>query len=91
VPLITRPLRLVIYLTEHIKCHYGKTQLLGIVRINNAGMVKTLGLLGYKVAGRLQFVEISGLRLHYLRGREAFAETRKRLFLALPKSGNHVQ
>lgn len=68
------------YLAD-IALKYGKTKILTFVHTANKTMLKTaLGFGMYRV-GRVGFLEVFGLRFHYLWGRRAFKETKKRFFI----------
>ncbi len=51
------------------------------VRVDNPQPARTLARLGWRVVGRLGFIDLCGVRLHYLFGDEAFRFTRRRVFL----------
>lgn len=53
------------------------------VRINNAASLSSCRKGGFVKVGNIGFVEILGLRLNYLIGRDAFCQTKKRIFIQL--------
>jgi hypothetical protein len=53
----------------------------GWVKNTNEAMFSTLAQRGHSVVGRVGFIDIFGVRLHYLWGRKAFSATRKRFFI----------
>jgi hypothetical protein len=59
-------------LTEGVKKH------IGWVRVDNVGQIRTLEQLGWSVIGRLGFIKILGVRLHYVWGQRAFSLIKKR-------------
>jgi hypothetical protein len=75
--------QLLAHVVAHLRCQYGKSQHLALVRSSNAAMRHSLGKIGWKPVGRAGFVEILGVRFSYLWGREAFKETKKRFFVEL--------
>lgn len=84
--------RIFFHTLEHVKREYGKTHHLTLVRSTNLTMQHTLTKIGWRVVGRAGFVQIFGVRLHYLWGREAFKETKKRVFFQFhrtPKTKMH--
>jgi hypothetical protein len=54
---------------------------IGWVMVNNVGQIHNLEQMGYSAVGRLGFIEIFGVRLHYIRGQRAFSATKKRFFI----------
>jgi GNAT superfamily N-acetyltransferase len=61
----------------------GKTRSVTLVRASNAAMRRGFRKSGWAELGRAGFVDLFGVRLHYLRGRRALPRTRRRLFLQL--------
>jgi GNAT superfamily N-acetyltransferase len=57
----------------------GKTGHITIVNCKNRTQLRIFGKMGYPLVGRVGFFQPPGFRLHYIRGREAFPGTRKRL------------
>ena len=53
----------------------------GLARVNNPAMWVSLLQAGTSVVGRAGFIEVLGVRFHYLWGRRAFSATRKRFFI----------
>jgi len=72
--------RLLKYTLGYLKDNCGRTQHVTLVRANNASMKRSLTKSGWRCVGRAGFVEILGVRFHYLWGREAFRETGQRMF-----------
>ena len=68
---------------ERIGNEYGKTRHLSFVRTTNVTIQRALTMIGCKVVGRAGFVDVFGVRFHYLWGHDAFKETRKRTFIQL--------
>jgi GNAT superfamily N-acetyltransferase len=60
---------------------YGKTRTYGWVNVYNYSQLRCLAKAGWTRAGRAGFIEIFGIRFHYLWGREAFKETKKRFLI----------
>ncbi len=50
------------------------------VRTNNQASLRSVHKLGFNVIGRVGFVEIFGIRFHFLLGRDAFPKTTRRNF-----------
>ncbi len=75
--------RLMAHSVECVEKNYHKTKLVSVVRGANRSMLKTVTDVGWKMVGRAGFVQILGIRFQYLWGREAFSETRKRVFLQI--------
>lgn len=61
-----------------VSCHYG-----WVARTNNV-QIRTLKTLGFRVVGRVGFVEILGLRMMYLFGKGTFSGTRARVQFCRP-------
>ena len=60
----------------------------GWVALRNEPMLSTIAQIGYSVVGRLGFIDIFGVRLHYLWGRKAFSATKKRCFIQWGSAGD---
>jgi hypothetical protein len=60
---------------------YGKTIAYGYVVTSNKPMHRSLAKSGWLRVGRVGFIEVFGIRFHYLWGRHAFKETKRRLFI----------
>lgn len=73
--------RLLMHAIECLEDEQNRTKQIAWVRVTNTPMQRTLTYLGWKVVGRMGFVEILGVRFQYLWGREAAKDTRKRIFL----------
>lgn len=61
--------------------HYGRTNVLVLSRTTNKQMLNVYKKTGWECVGRAGFIEVFGLRFHYLLGRHAFPGTRKRFFV----------
>jgi GNAT superfamily N-acetyltransferase len=74
---------LVKYCLRDAEVNYGITKNLALIRIDNRNMLRSVipKVEGVSRVGRAGFIEIFGFRFHYLLGREAFKETRKRFFI----------
>jgi GNAT superfamily N-acetyltransferase len=69
------------YLTD-VARRYGRSHGLIVVEHTNKSMQRACSKYGFKKRiGRIGFIEIFGVRFHYLWGREAFKETRRRFFI----------
>lgn len=55
-------------------------RVLVIIEVNNKTSLRSHRKLGFTVVGRVGFVELLGLRFHYLLGRDAFPKTTPRFF-----------
>ncbi len=73
--------QLLAYATGYIKSSYGKTSHLAIVRVKNEPIKHCLAKIGWRCVGRLGFVQVFGLRVHYLWGKWAFRMTKRRIFV----------
>lgn len=58
-----------------------KTHILTFVEANNKASLRSLHKAGFRRVGRVGFVELLGIRLHYILGRGILSATRKRFFL----------
>jgi ribosomal protein S18 acetylase RimI-like enzyme len=56
---------------------------IAFVRVNNKASLRSFHKLGFKIIGRVGFVEILGIRFHFLLGRDALRKTTKRIFLQM--------
>ena len=54
---------------------------IGLVRPANEAMRGSLGAAGWVVVGHVGFAEMWGVRLHYVRGRDAFRAMRRRIII----------
>jgi len=54
-----------------------------LARANNRSVLRCLAKCGWMAIGRAGFIEILGVRLHYLFGRDAFKETKQRTFFQI--------
>jgi hypothetical protein len=77
--------QIMLYAVEAIGSKYNKTKQISWVRVTNKSMQQTLYRMGWRVAGRGGFVELVCLRFNYLWGREAFKETKRRLFFQVSR------
>ncbi|HUL20589.1 MAG TPA: GNAT family N-acetyltransferase [Thermodesulfobacteriota bacterium] len=62
-----------------LKC--GKSKVLAIILATNKSSLRSVSKIGWAKVGRVGFFEIFGIRFHYLWGREAFKETRRRFLI----------
>jgi ribosomal protein S18 acetylase RimI-like enzyme len=53
------------------------------VRVNNQASLRSCRKLGFHIVGRVGFVEIFGMRFHFLSGRAALPRTTRRIFLQI--------
>ena len=53
------------------------------VRVNNKASLRSCYKLGFDIIGRVGFVEIFGIRFHFLLGRDALPKTTKRIFFQI--------
>ncbi|HUL22602.1 MAG TPA: hypothetical protein VLZ10_14195 [Thermodesulfobacteriota bacterium] len=60
---------------------YGRKNAFAIVLNTNKSSQRTVSKAGYVKVGRVGFFEMFGIRFHYLWGREAFKETRRRFLI----------
>lgn len=60
---------------------YGRAITYGYVATSNKPMHRNLAKAGWLRVGRVGFIEVFGIRFHYLWGRRAFEETRRRFFI----------
>ena len=74
---------LVRYCLRDAAVNYGRGNGLALARINNRNILRSVApkIEGAFRIGRAGFVEIFGIRFHYLWGREAFKETKRRFFI----------
>ncbi|NLO27799.1 MAG: hypothetical protein GX113_06440 [Actinobacteria bacterium] len=54
-----------------------------LVRTENMASLQSVKKLGFSVCGRVGFIEILGIRFHFLLGRDVLPATRKRNYLAI--------
>jgi len=73
---------LVNHMARDLAQERGKTKGLAITRTENKPMLRAYLKMGWPSLGRVGFLELAGLRLHYLFGNAAFPETKKRVFLS---------
>ncbi|HUL21249.1 MAG TPA: hypothetical protein VLZ10_07325 [Thermodesulfobacteriota bacterium] len=69
------------YYLNDMALKYRKSNALCIVRTINESSIRSISKIGWVKAGRVGFFEIFGIRFHYLWGREAFKETRRRFLI----------
>lgn len=69
------------YFLSDAAVRYGRDNALGLISPNNIPSLRAAAKLGWSRVGRAGFIEIFGFRFHYLWGREAFKETRRRFFI----------
>jgi GNAT superfamily N-acetyltransferase len=55
----------------------------GTIHLTNKAMIRATHKAGTRIAGRVGFIEIFGIRFHYLYGRNALPKTTKRFFLQI--------
>jgi len=67
------------WMVNHLALTKGVTKYIGWVKADNVGQIHTLLQMGYSAVGRLGFIEVFGVRLHYVWGQKAFSLI-KRLF-----------
>ena len=73
---------LVRYCLRDAAVNYGRGNGLALARIDNRNMLRSVvPKVEVDRIGRAGFIEIFGIRFHYLWGREAFKETRRRFFI----------
>ena len=63
----------------------GKTRALGRTWLDNKAMLRSLAKVGVTRVGQAGFVEVLGIRFHYLLGRNIFERTTKRFFVERAK------
>jgi GNAT superfamily N-acetyltransferase len=68
------------YYMRDVAVRYGRVNGLTLVSPNNRSSLRSLAKIGWSRIGRAGFIEIFGIRFHYLWGSEAFKETRRRFF-----------
>ena len=66
------------WIVNHLALTEGVKKYIGWVRVDNVGQIRTLEQLGWSVIGRLGFIKILGVRLHYVWGQRAFSLIKKR-------------
>jgi GNAT superfamily N-acetyltransferase len=69
------------YYLSDAAVRYGRRNGLTLTSTNNGSMLRSAPKFGWSRIGRAGFIEIFGIRFHYLWGREAFKETRGRFFV----------
>ena len=74
---------LVRYCLRDAAVNYGRGNGLALARTNNRNILRSVApkIEGTFKIGRAGFIEIFGIRFHYLWGHEAFKETRRRFFI----------
>ena len=74
---------LVRYCLRDAAVNYGRGDALALAKINNRNILRSVvpKTQGASRIGHAGFVEVFGIRFHYLWGREAFKETRRRFFI----------
>jgi GNAT superfamily N-acetyltransferase len=60
---------------------HGRTDGLTLTSTSNRSMLRSAPKFGWSRIGRAGFIEVFGIRVHYLWGREAFKMTRRRFFI----------
>ena len=60
-----------------------KLQAIIFIRINNTTSLRSVHKLGFKIVGRIGFVEILGIRFHFLFGRDALPKMTKRFYFSI--------
>lgn len=66
---------------RHLALSTGITRCLALVRDENESSKRAFAKIGWKIVGRVGFIEIFDLRFHYLWGRNAFSGTRNRFIV----------
>lgn len=69
------------YYLSDAAVRYGRGNGLTLTSTNNRSMLRSAPKFGWSRIGRTGFIEIFGIRFHYLWGREAFKETKRRFFI----------
>ncbi len=69
------------YNLRDAEVRYGRGSALTLIRTDNRSSLRTGAKYGWSKIGRAGFIEVFGIRFHYLCGREAFKETRRRFFI----------
>jgi|WetSurMetagenome_2_1015567.scaffolds.fasta_scaffold73013_3 hypothetical protein len=67
--------------TNHLAQTTGLKRQVGLVRVKNEAMWRSLLEAGWSVVGRAGFMEFFGFRLHYMWGQKAFGLTKRRFFI----------
>lgn len=75
--------RLVVHMMLDLTRSSGAMRAVMAVRATNHAMRRTLTAIGWRRVGRMGFVGVFGMRLHYLVGRQAFPMTKRRTYLDL--------
>lgn len=73
------------HMIDNISMSLGKSRYLCLVRTTNKPMIETLTRIGWKIVGGCGYLQIFGIRFHYLIGNNAFKGTRKRFFMNTSK------
>lgn len=63
----------------------GKTAAFALTRMANKPMLRVFGKMGWRRMGRMGFVEMFGVRFHYLWGRRALISTHRRVYFEITK------
>jgi ribosomal protein S18 acetylase RimI-like enzyme len=63
--------------------NYPNLRAIVFVRVNNKASLRSFHKLGFTIIGRVGFVEIFGIRFHFLLGRNALPKTTQRIFLQI--------
>jgi GNAT superfamily N-acetyltransferase len=69
------------YLLTDMALKYGRSDGLAFVMTTNKSSQRAVSKYGWVKVGRAGFIEIFGIRFHYLWGREAFKENRRRFLI----------
>ena len=69
------------YCLSDVAVKYGRGNELTLISPSNRSSLRTVAKIGWSRIGRAGFIEIFGIRFHYLWGRDAFKETRRRSFI----------
>ena len=80
IPWLNNSIRNNLHLTEGVK------SIVGWVRTSNKAMLHTQVQMGALVVGRIGYIQVLGVRLHYLWGRRALRATKRRCFIELIKN-----
>lgn len=65
----------------------GITKCFALLRVENESSRRAFAKIGWKIVGRVGFIEILGLRFHYLWGSNAFSKTQRRCFAEASRCG----
>jgi GNAT superfamily N-acetyltransferase len=69
------------WIINHLAVTKGVTKYIGWVKDDNVGQIHTLMQMGYREVGRIGFIEMFGIRLHYVWGPKAFSLIKRLFFI----------